>query len=99
MAKEKFTVLFAPQASGLTPADWAEKSVVVAGKEKNAGYLEGTEPGLLTKTPIKATVVTILAESGDEAVKAVRKFYGQGTVTGKFLVGKTSGLEELAPQP
>ena len=53
MAKEKYTVVFEPQASGLGTAEWAEKSIKVEGKEKSLTYTEGT--GLLTKEPVKAT--------------------------------------------
>lgn len=97
MAQAKYTVFFEVQKSGLTPADWAEKEVIVEGKEKSKAWLEGT--GNLTQKPVKCTAVTIVAESNAEAVKAVRKFYGQGIANDKFLVGLTSNLEELTPIP
>lgn len=97
MAQAKYTVLFELQNSGLGPANWAEKDVIVEGKEKNKAWTEGT--GALTMNPVKATAVTLTAESNAEACKAVRKFYGQGIVNGKMLVGLTSALTEEVAIP
>ncbi len=92
-------MIFNAAPAGLTPAEWAEKSIKVEAKEKNAGYIEGAKDALITGVPQKATVVTILAESNEEAAKAVRAAYGQGIANGKFLVGKSSGLAETVAIP
>lgn len=97
MAQAKYTVFFEAQPSGLTPAEFAEKSIKVEGKEKSKGYTEGS--GLVSSTPMKATFVTVIAESNAEAAKAVRALYGQGIANGKFLVGLSSNLEEVTPIP
>jgi hypothetical protein len=96
LAKEKYTVIYSMQdAGGIGPANWAEKEVKVKGGEKNAGYVGSA---LKIGEPLMAKVVTIEAEGAEEAAEAVRKFYGQGIVTGKCLAGASSGLSEVSPQ-
>lgn len=97
MAQEKFTVVFGLSESGLTPASFKEKSIKVEGKEKSKGWEEGT--GYLDNVPAKGTVVTLIAESAQEAAKAVRALYGQGIANDKFLVAKTENLSEVVAIP
>jgi hypothetical protein len=99
LAKEKFTVLYQfEDAGGQGWANWKEKEIVVSGgKEKNAGYTVGS--GLLTGEVQACKCVTIEAESAEEAAEALRGFYGQNIVTGKFLAGKSASLSEVNAIP
>jgi hypothetical protein len=97
VAQEKFTVIFGLQESGLTQAKFAEKSIVVEGKNKSKGWEEGT--GFLDNVPSKGTVVTLIAESAEEAAKAIRALYGAGVANDKFLVAKTANLSEVVAIP
>lgn len=103
MAKEEFTVLFGVQDSAGAPAIWAEKKLKVlnaAGetKEKNlsppetSGYKAG---GSVVKScePQECKIVTITAESAEEACLAVYKYYGQG---GQFAA-ENKLLENVTP--
>jgi hypothetical protein len=98
MALEKYTVIYAAQASGVGPANWKAGEVSVKnGLVASAGYTAGS--GLIVGTPLNAKVVTVEAESAEEAAEALRAFYGQGIVVGKCLAGKTSGLAEVNAIP
>lgn len=95
MPKEKFTVLFEVQNAGnVAPPEWAEKSIKVKAGEKNAGNVLPTRT---MPNPANCKMVTIEAESGEEAAQAVRSFYGAGIVNGPFLAGKV--LSEVPAQP
>lgn len=97
MAIEKWTVLYSLRDGGAQgPANWAEGAVVAQGKNKNRGL--SSETGAINWNPTEAKVVTIEAESAEEAAQALRVFYGQGTVTGPFLVAKSANLSEVKPQ-
>jgi hypothetical protein len=110
MAKERYTVLYQVEDAGnQAPANWKEKTIKVAktGKEKNAGLVNSdTEPSrtldispLVKNVPLACKLVTIEAEGAEEAVEAIRAFYGQGTiVNGLALAGPTSGLTEVKYQ-
>lgn len=78
------------------PANWAEKSVVVKNKEKNAGYT--VESGLLKGEFQSCKVITIEAEGAEEAALAVRSFFGAGINTGAVLACKSSSLTETVAQ-
>lgn len=97
MAQENYTVFFALKDSVMSPAEFKEGAVVVAGKNKSKGLATGT--GWLTNEPSTANFVTLVAESAEEAAKAIRSFYGQGIANDKFLVAKTSNLSEVVAIP
>lgn len=99
MAKEKYTVIYGMQEAGTQQlANWKEKEVKTKSGEKNAGYTVGE--GLKVGEMLMAKVITIEAESAEEAAQAVRVFYGQGTMTNsKCLAGASSGLSEVNSIP
>ncbi len=88
MAKEEWTVLFDIKSAGnIEPAVWAEKKLKVVNgaaetKEKNEGGVN-RQPGANIKTNVvqEAKIVTVIAESAEEAVLAVRKYYAAGGKT------------------
>ncbi len=89
MPKEEYTVVYDIQAAGSpAPAVWAEKKLKIVNaagetKEKNeSGVNRGTGVPKTT-VPQNAKIVTIIAESAEEAVLAVQKYYSQG---GQFAV-------------
>ena len=98
MPEEKWTVI-APsgRAGGARESYVWEKMKTVKGtKNKSWGGPVAEAAG--SGNPITATVYVVEAESEEEAAEAVQKAYGQGNVTGKFIVGKTSNTKEVAPQ-
>ena len=104
MAKEAWTLTYALQASGLTPAEWTEKSIKVKGGEKNAGRIavagqpqKASEPHI-NIYPKRTMTVTIEAESGEEAAEALRKYVGEGIVGNVCLAAKASSMAEVKHQ-
>jgi hypothetical protein len=102
--KEAWTLIYDLKASGLTPAEWTEKSIKVKGGEKNAGRIavagqpqKAAEPHI-NIYPKSCKVVTIEAESGEEAAEALRKFYGEGIVDNVALAAKASSVAEVKHQ-
>lgn len=87
MAKEAWTVLFdVKKAGSMEPALWAEKKLKVQNgaletKEKNAGLATATPGAIKTVDVQECKFVTIEAESAEEAVLAVKKYYGSGGKT------------------
>ncbi len=93
--KEKFTVIYDLQdAGGQAPVAYKEKEIVTKSGEKNAGGPAALAGVLITNEIQNAKVVTVEAESAEEAAEAVRVFLTQGPVpsggTGGTPVG-TSG--------
>jgi hypothetical protein len=93
------------------PFSWKEKEIVTKSGEANAGG-PLAPPGTLVSGFLQyANVVTIEAESAEEAAEAVRLFITRGPsgatsggtpvatsggfVDGKALAGKTSSLSEV----
>ncbi len=83
MAKEEWTVVFDVKSAGMiSPAVWAEKKLKVtklsdgSTLEKNEGGIN--RAGIKTNTVQNAKIVTVIAESAEEAALAVSKFYGCG---------------------
>jgi hypothetical protein len=91
MPEEKWTVIAnVVEAGGGREGYTWEKMKTVKGT-KNKSYAE-------EDFPATGTIYMVEAESEEEAAEAVQKAYGQGQVTGKFLVAKSSNLKEVAPQ-
>ncbi len=99
-AGEKNAGLFASTdqlTSILTGAAKSNQLAPTISKELNVSG----EP-LLCNKPQTATFVTLEAESAEEALQAVRLYYGgygSSLVTGKCLGGKTSEIKEVNMQP
>ena len=91
--KEKFTVFMNFEDLGSQQlANWAEKEVVVEGKEKNAGYVSAAFGTVITNEVQDCRCVTLEAESAAEALKAARQFFAGGvTNPGKSAPAVTVG--------
>jgi hypothetical protein len=112
MAKEKFTVIYNQQDAGAQQwFSWKEKEIVTKSGEANAGGPLAAPPALITAELQTAKIVTIEAESAEEAAEAVRLFITRGPsgatsggtpvatsggfVNNKALAGKTASLSEV----
>lgn len=104
MAEEEWTVMFDPKPVGnLAPPNWAKaknKVINAAGetKEKNTGGVN-RQPGVLkTSVPQEVKIVTIVAESAEEAILAVNKFYSLGGQSCPEKVLETASLASTGPK-
>lgn len=112
MAKEKFTVIYNLQdAGGQAVFTWKEPEVVTKSGSTNAGGPIAAPGTLISGELQTGKVVTIEAESAEEAAEAVRVFLTQGRsgastggspigtsggfVSNKCLAGKASSLSEV----
>jgi hypothetical protein len=114
MTLEKFTVIFSIQDAGAQPlANWKAGEVVTKAGSASTGYINANPGTLLTNEVQEAKVVTIEAESAEEAAEAVRIFYtggptlpgaamkppftSGGMVNGKMLAGKSPSEVNAIP--
>lgn len=98
MAEERWTVIATTGRAGSAREGyvWEKMKTVKGTKNKSWGGPVSESGG--AGNPVSAVVYVVEAESEEEAAEAVQKAYGQGNVTGKFIVAKTSNTKEVAPQ-